>query len=77
MILIVYILFGTLHAGCRYYNHLLFMLFTKNGKEIDSLVRTVRIFSDDIDMQFDQEKCAAITMERGKRVHLDGIDFTR
>ena len=53
---------------------LLFMdhlkLFAKNEKEIDSLVQTVRIF---IGMKFGLEKCAAMTMKRGKRVHLDGI----
>ena len=58
--------------GCRI-NHLLFMddlkLFAKNEKEIDSLVQTVQIFSDDISMKFGLEKCAAMTMKRGKRVH--------
>ena len=62
--------------GCRI-NHLLFMddlkLFAKNEKEIDSLVQTVRIFSDDIGIKFGLEKCAAMTMNRGKRVHSDGI----
>ena len=61
---------------CRI-NHLLFIddlkLFAKNEKEIDSLVQTVRIFSDDIGMKFGLEKCAAMTMKRGKRVHSDGI----
>ena len=40
--------------GCRI-NHLLFMddlkLFAKIEKEIDSLVQTVRIYSDDTDMK--------------------------
>ena len=62
--------------GCRI-NHLLFMddlkLFAKNEKEIDSLVQSVRIFSYHIGMKFDLEKCAAMTMERGKMVHLDGV----
>ena len=62
--------------GCRI-NHLLFMddlkLFAKNENEIDSLVQTVRIFSNDIGMKFGLEKCAAMTMKRGKRVHSDGI----
>ncbi len=60
--------------GCKI-NHLLFMddlkLFAKNEAEIDSLVQTVRIFSDDIGMQFGLEKCASMTMKRGKRVHSD------
>ena len=64
--------------GCRI-NHLLFMddlkLFTKNEKEIDSLVQTVWIFSYDIGMIFGLEKCAVMTMKRGKRVHSDGISL--
>ena len=62
--------------GCKI-NHLLFMdnlkLFAKIEVEIDSLVQTFRIFSDDIGMQFGLEKCASMTMKRGKRVHSDGI----
>ena len=62
--------------GCRIIN-LLFMddlkLFANNEKEIDSLVQTVRIFSDDIGMKFGLEKCSAMTMKRGKRVHSDGL----
>ena len=42
-------------------------LFAKNEKEIDSLVQTVRIFSDGIGITFGLEKCAAMTMKRGKR----------
>ena len=46
--------------GCRI-NHLLFMddlkFFVKNEKEIDSLVQTVRIFSDDISMKVGEEMC--------------------
>ena len=48
-------------------------LFAKNEKEIDSLVQTVQVFCEDIEMKFGLEKCAATTMTRGKRVHSDGI----
>ncbi len=48
-------------------------LFAKNETEIKFLVQTVRIFSDDIGMQFGLEKCASMTKKRGKRVHSDGI----
>ena len=62
--------------GCRI-NHLLFTddlkLFAKNENEIDSLVQTVRIISDDIGMNIGLEKCAAMTIKMGKRVHSDGI----
>ena len=33
-------------------------LFAKNEKETESLVQTVRIVSDDIDMKFGLDKCA-------------------
>ena len=43
-------------------NHLLYMddlkLYARSNKEIESLVNTVRIFSDDIHMQFGEDKCA-------------------
>ena len=57
-------------------NHLLFMADLKmfaNNEEIDSLVQTIRIFSDDIGMKFGLEKCASMTKKRGKRVHSEGI----
>ena len=58
-------------------NHLLFMddlkLFGKDEREIESLVNTVRIFSDDIRMEFGLKKCGVILMKRGKLVEFDGI----
>ena len=33
----------------------------------------MRIFSDDIGMKFGLEKCAAMTMKRGKTVHSDEL----
>ena len=37
-------------------------LFAKNENEIDSLVQTVRIFSDDIGMKFGLEKCVILSI---------------
>ena len=58
-------------------NHLLFMgdlkLFAKSKNQIDSLVKTVHIFSEDIDMQFEIKKCGVLIMERGKVIRADGI----
>ena len=58
-------------------NHLLFMddlkLFARSEKGLDSLVQTVRVFSDDIGMQFGIEKCAMLVMRRGKKVKSEGI----
>ena len=48
-------------------------LFTKIKNQIDSLVQTVHIFSEDIGMQFGIKKCGVLIMERGKVVRIDGI----
>ena len=52
-------------------NHLMYMddikLFAKNEKELESLIQTVRIYSQDIGMEFDMEKCAMLVMKSGKR----------
>ena len=39
-------------------------LFVKNEKELESLIQTVRIFSDDIGIEFSIEKCAMLIMKR-------------
>ena len=58
-------------------NHLLFMddlkLFGKNESEIDSLIRTVYLFSKDIRMEFGIKKCGVLVMKKGKVVSCDGI----
>ena len=58
-------------------NHLLFIddlkLFGKNDDQIDSLVKTVFIFSEDIGMEFDLKKCGAVIPKKGKLVKFDGI----
>ena len=42
---------------------------------MDSLVETVRVFSEDIGMQFGIEKCTMLVMEKGKIVKSVGIEF--
>ena len=58
-------------------NHLLLMddlkLFAKSKNQIDSLVLTVNIFSEDNGMQFGIKKCGVLTIERGKVIRTDGI----
>ena len=53
-------------------NHLLFMddlkLCSHSEKGLDSLIQTVRAFSEDIRMEFGIEKCAMLVMEKGKIV---------
>ena len=58
-------------------NHLLFMddlkLFGKNEDQINSLVNTVNLYSQDIGMEFGLKKCGVLLMKRGKIHHSDGI----
>ena len=48
-------------------------LFAKSKNQIDSLVQTVHIFSEDIGMQFGIKKCRVLIMERGKVIRADNI----
>ena len=49
-------------------NHLLFMddlrLYIRSEKGLDSLVQTVRVFNEDIGMEFGIEKCAMLVMRK-------------
>ena len=58
-------------------NHLLYMddlkLYAKTEEELDSLVQTVRVFSENIGMKFSIEKCSMLVMKRGKKVKSNGI----
>ena len=58
-------------------NHLLFMddlkLYGKTGKQLQTLVNTVRVFSEDIRMEFGISKCATLVMKRGRYKSSDGI----
>ena len=52
-------------------NHLFFMddlrLYGKNDKETDSLIKIVWQSSEDIKMEFVILKCAAVSLQRGKK----------
>ena len=60
-------------------NHLLFMeelkLYSRSEKGVDSLVQTVRVFSEDIGMEFGIEKCVMLVMEKGKILKSVGIEL--
>ena len=60
-------------------NHLLFMddlkLYSRIEKGLDLLVQTVRVFSEDIRMEFGIEKCAMLVMEKGKIRKSVGIEL--
>ena len=65
--------------GGKKINHLLFMdnlkLFTKKEDQIDNFVNTVRIFSEDIKMDFGLAKCGVLIMKRGKVVKSEEISM--
>ena len=48
-------------------------IYGKSEKEIDSLVKTVKMCCKDIGMAFGVSKCATLVMKRGKRARSDGI----
>ena len=50
-------------------------LFAKNEDQIDSLLNTVRILSEDIRMEFGLPKCGVLIMKREKVVKSEGISM--
>ena len=44
-------------------------------KELETLIHTFRIYSQDIGMEFGIEKCALLIMKSGKRHLTDGIEL--
>ena len=60
-------------------NHLLYMddlkLYGKSNDQIDSLVRTVYLFTSDVGMEFGVKKCGTIVLKRGKMVECNGIEL--
>ena len=61
-------------------SHLLCMddlkLYGKSAPELESLLNTVRIFSNDISKEFGLDKCATLTIQRGSVVQAEGINLT-
>ena len=60
-------------------NHLLYMddlkLFGMNEKELGMLVNTVRVFSNDICMQYGVSRCGVLVMKRGKMCKCKGNEI--
>ena len=60
-------------------NHLMYMddikLFKENEKEMENLIHTVRIYSQDIGMEFGIAKCAKLVMKSDKRHLTDGMEL--
>ena len=43
---------------------------------METLIRTIRIYSKNIGMEFGIEKCAMLTMKSGKRETIEGTELT-
>ena len=52
-----------------------FKLYVKNGKEIDSLIKTVWQCSEDIKMKFVVLKCDVVSLQRGKKTIWEEIQL--
>ena len=50
-------------------------LLAKNKKELEILIQTVRIYSQDIKIEFGIEKCAMLVMKSGKRRMTEGVEL--
>ena len=50
-------------------------LYAKSERELDSLIQTVRIFSDDVVMVFGFDKCVVLVLKRGKMVRTEGTEL--
>ena len=51
-------------------------LFAKNEKELETDIQAVRIYSEDIGMEFGTGKCAKLIMKSGKQQMVEGIKNT-
>ena len=61
-------------------SNLLFMddlkLYGKSSNELESLLNIVWIFSTDISVEFGLEKCATLTIHKGKATHTEGLTLS-
>ena len=48
-------------------------LIAKSEEELQKQIKTVKIFSDDINMEFGLKKCAKITFKTGKLTHSQNL----
>ena len=50
-----------------------FKLYASNDNELEGLIKTVKVFSDNIGMQFELKKCAKASFKQGKLVKTSNI----
>ncbi|KAL4008504.1 hypothetical protein ACER0C_002356 [Sarotherodon galilaeus] len=60
-------------------SHLVYMddikLYAKSERDMDSLIHTTRLYSNDIGMSFGLEKCSRMVTKKGKVVRTEGIEL--
>ena len=60
-------------------NHLLYLNdikhFAKNQKELETLIKNLRIYSQDIGMEFGIEKCTFLVTKSAKRHKTEGVEL--
>ena len=47
----------------------------KTQKELETLIQTIRIYTQDIGMEFGIKKCAMLVMKKGKKEITEGIEL--
>ena len=50
-------------------------MYGKSTVELESLLNTVRIFGNDISMEFGLNKCASLAITRGKVTETEGMNL--
>ena len=50
-------------------------LFAKNEEELETLIQTIRIYSQHTGMEFGTEKCTLFLMKSEKRKIMEGIEL--
>ncbi len=64
---------GTKVSHLLYMDGLKLYRIYKTRNELESLLNTVMIFSNDIKMEFGLEKCATLSVQRGKVISTEGV----
>ena len=52
-------------------------LYGKSTAELELLLNIVRIFSNDISIEFDLDKCATLTITKGKVTETEGMNLPK
>ena len=52
-------------------------IIAKNEKELEALIQTIRIYNQNIRMEFGIEKCAMLIIKSGKREQTEGIELPK